>query len=96
MKLPFLKMQQVSFSSLRFHPNSYPSTSPLSAVQTGPSFDPATVAGLMDMGFTENRCKRALLATGNSSAEAAMEWVFSHMEDAGKSNLFLSISFFSS
>jgi len=36
----------------------------------------------MGMGFGENGCKRAALATGNSSAEAAMEWVFAHMEDA--------------
>ena len=34
------------------------------------------------MGFSENGCKRAAVAVGNSSAEAAMEWVFGHMEDA--------------
>eukprot|EP00976_Prorocentrum_cordatum_P064603 1177557-Prorocentrum_minimum.AAC.6 len=35
----------------------------------------------MAMGFSENGSKRAALATGNSSAEASMEWVFAHMED---------------
>jgi ubiquitin carboxyl-terminal hydrolase 5/13 len=35
------------------------------------------------MGFPELRSKKALLATGNSDPEAAMEWLFAHMEDAG-------------
>lgn len=33
------------------------------------------------MGCTRNRSIRALHATGNSDANAAMEWIFSHMED---------------
>jgi ubiquitin carboxyl-terminal hydrolase 5/13 len=37
---------------------------------------------LMSMGFNENGSKRACLATNNASAEAAMEWVLQHMEDA--------------
>lgn len=37
----------------------------------------------MDMGFPEIRCQRALLATGNRSADVAMEWLFSHMDDTG-------------
>jgi uncharacterized UBP type Zn finger protein len=36
------------------------------------------------MGFPEIRCQKALLATGNSDPEAAMEWLFAHMEDPGK------------
>lgn len=52
--------------------------------EAAPTFNDDAMAGLMDMGFPENRCKRALLATGNSTAEAAMEWVFAHMDDAGK------------
>jgi len=44
--------------------------------------DEAIVAQLMTMGFGENGCKRAALATSNVGAEAAMEWVFAHMEDA--------------
>lgn len=34
------------------------------------------------MGFTENGSKRAALAVGNSSAEAATNWVMEHLEDA--------------
>lgn len=42
------------------------------------------MAQLTGMGFPEIRCKRALMATGNSGdANAAMEWLFAHMEDAG-------------
>ncbi|KAL8968619.1 MAG: hypothetical protein Q9183_002377 [Haloplaca sp. 2 TL-2023] len=33
------------------------------------------------MGFPRVRCEKALHATGNSDAEAAMNWLFSHMED---------------
>lgn len=44
--------------------------------------DEALVAQLVSMGFSENGCKRAAVATGNSNAEAAMEWIFSHMEDS--------------
>ncbi|KXJ95022.1 ubiquitin carboxyl-terminal hydrolase [Microdochium bolleyi] len=37
--------------------------------------------GLMAMGFPRNRCEKALHATGNADANAAMEWLFGHMED---------------
>lgn len=33
------------------------------------------------MGFPRVRCEKALHATGNVDAEAAMTWLFSHMED---------------
>ena len=36
---------------------------------------------LESMGFPRNRCERALHATGNADAEAAMNWLFSHMDD---------------
>lgn len=36
------------------------------------------------MGFPTIRCQKALLATGNSDADAAMTWLFEHMEDPGK------------
>lgn len=39
------------------------------------------MAQLEGMGFPPVRCQKALLATGNSDAEAAMEWLFGHMED---------------
>ena len=44
--------------------------------------DANLVRQLMAMGFSENGCKRAAIATKNpSNAELAMEWIFSHMED---------------
>ncbi|PWN21423.1 ubiquitinyl hydrolase [Microstroma glucosiphilum] len=47
-----------------------------------PQFDAAAMSQLTSMGFPEVRCQRALLATGNNGdAEAAMNWLFSHMED---------------
>lgn len=44
--------------------------------------DEGLLAQLTSMGFDLNGCKRALLATGNNSAEAAMNWVLEHMGDA--------------
>jgi ubiquitin carboxyl-terminal hydrolase 5/13 len=46
-------------------------------------FNAAAMAQLEGMGFPSVRCQRALLATGNSDPEAAMNWLFMHMEDAG-------------
>jgi ubiquitin carboxyl-terminal hydrolase 5/13 len=43
--------------------------------------DATAVAQLEGMGFPRNRCERALHATGNSDANAAMEWLFGHMDD---------------
>ena len=48
-----------------------------------PTFDQAALDQLLAMGFPENRCKRAMMNTGNSGAEAAMNWLFEHMEDPG-------------
>lgn len=39
------------------------------------------VEQLEAMGFPRTRCEKALHATGNSDADAAMNWLFSHMED---------------
>lgn len=36
---------------------------------------------LLSMGFPAVRCEKALYATGNSDPEAAMNWLFAHMED---------------
>ncbi|OSD05569.1 ubiquitin carboxyl-terminal hydrolase 14 [Trametes coccinea BRFM310] len=46
-----------------------------------PQFNEAAMAQLEAMGFPTIRCQKALLATGNNDAEAAMEWLFAHMED---------------
>lgn len=51
-----------------------------------PTFNEAAMAQLSTMGFSEIRCKKALLATGNADPEAAMEWLFVHMEDPGTLN----------
>ncbi|KAJ6502176.1 hypothetical protein C8R45DRAFT_975636 [Mycena sanguinolenta] len=55
-----------------------PSTATAAAA---PQFDVAAMAQLEGMGFPTIRCQKALLATGNSSPELAMEWLFAHMED---------------
>lgn len=49
-----------------------------------PAFQPnqAAMADLTAMGIPETRCVKALHATGNSDAEAAMNWLFDHQEDA--------------
>ncbi|KAI5960137.1 ubp14 [Candida pseudojiufengensis] len=48
------------------------------------SFQPNQVAldTLLAMGFPEPRCIKALYITGNKDPEAAMNWLFEHMEDA--------------
>ncbi|WIA38798.1 hypothetical protein OEZ86_002085 [Tetradesmus obliquus] len=51
------------------------------AAAAAPEPDPAIVTQLVTMGFSGNGSKRAAVATGNSNAEVAMEWVFAHMED---------------
>ena len=45
--------------------------------------DEGIVMQLVSMGFSENGSRRAVLATGSTDAEAAMSWVFEHMEDPG-------------
>ncbi|EWC46476.1 hypothetical protein DRE_04199 [Drechslerella stenobrocha 248] len=39
------------------------------------------MAMLGGMGFPSGRCEKALYHTGNADAEAAMNWLFQHMED---------------
>jgi ubiquitin carboxyl-terminal hydrolase 5/13 len=41
----------------------------------------AALGQLESMGFPRVRCEKALHATGNADAEAAMNWLFSHMDD---------------
>ncbi|KAL5604310.1 hypothetical protein BROUX41_002283 [Berkeleyomyces rouxiae] len=43
--------------------------------------DATAMAMLEGMGFPPNRCHRGLHATGNNDANAAMEWIFAHMDD---------------
>ncbi|CAE6345542.1 unnamed protein product [Rhizoctonia solani] len=51
------------------------------AASSLPEFNADAMEQLMNMGFPEIRCKRALLATGNTHAAVAMEWLFLHLED---------------
>lgn len=44
--------------------------------------DETILAQLVSMGFDENGCRRACLATRNAGTEAAMEWVLTHSTDA--------------
>ncbi|GJE89413.1 ubiquitin carboxyl-terminal hydrolase [Phanerochaete sordida] len=46
-----------------------------------PEFNAEAMAQLEGMGFPTVRCQKALLATGNSDPQAAMEWLFQHMDD---------------
>ena len=43
--------------------------------------DEAAIEQLQSMGFPRVRCEKALQATGNADAEAAMNWLFGHMDD---------------
>lgn len=57
---------------------------PEDATATGaPAFSPneTALSQLEAMGFSRVRCERALHATGNNDSEAAMNWLFAHMED---------------
>lgn len=47
------------------------------------AFNAEAMAQLEGMGFPQVRCQKALLATGNNDPNAAMEWLFAHMEDPG-------------
>ncbi|KAJ5913458.1 hypothetical protein N7504_002341 [Penicillium tannophilum] len=43
--------------------------------------NPVVMDQLLGMGFPAVRCEKALHATGNADPEAAMNWLFAHMED---------------
>ncbi|KAJ2848676.1 ubiquitin C-terminal hydrolase Ubp14 [Coemansia brasiliensis] len=46
-----------------------------------PPIDEDVVTQLESMGFPRVRCVKAVIQTGNSGAEAAMNWIFAHMDD---------------
>lgn len=48
---------------------------------SGPQIDPLAAEQIMGMGFSKNAAERAIVNTGNSGAETAMNWLFEHMED---------------
>jgi ubiquitin carboxyl-terminal hydrolase 5/13 len=43
--------------------------------------DQEIVSSLVSMGFSENGCRKAAIATKNNGTEAAMNWVLEHMGD---------------
>lgn len=45
-------------------------------------FNSSDLNSLISMGFSEDRCKRSLINTNHNGAEAAMSWLFEHMEDS--------------
>lgn len=46
-----------------------------------PPINESSLAQLMDMGFSLNGCKRALIAVGGSDTDAAINWLFEHNMD---------------
>lgn len=52
-----------------------------SAQQSALSIDSELLANLQDMGFSEVRSQKALIATNSSSLEAAVTWIGDHQED---------------
>jgi ubiquitin carboxyl-terminal hydrolase 5/13 len=48
--------------------------------------DATIVDQLVQMGFSENGCRRAAIATRNEDLEVAMTWLLEHMDDANFSD----------
>ncbi|KAJ2726775.1 ubiquitin C-terminal hydrolase Ubp14 [Coemansia sp. Benny D115] len=51
------------------------------SANTAPAVDEEVVVQLESMGFPRVRCVKAVQKTGNCGAEAAMNWIFEHMDD---------------
>jgi thioredoxin len=43
--------------------------------------DPVMMQSLMEMGFPQNRADKAMRVVKNASVQAAMDWIFEHMDD---------------
>ncbi|KAL1546797.1 HECT-type E3 ubiquitin transferase [Salvia divinorum] len=50
--------------------------------RTGPPPNETTISTIAEMGFTRSRAEEALRQVGSNSVELAMEWLFSHPEEA--------------
>jgi hypothetical protein len=50
----------------------------------GPPPDESSISMIVEMGFSRPRAEEALRRVGNNSAEMAVEWLFSHPEEAGQ------------
>lgn len=51
--------------------------------------DVTMVKQLMEMGFSENACHRALHSSGNSGLESALNWLFEHQSDVNFNDPFV-------
>ncbi|KAL5124996.1 E3 ubiquitin-protein ligase UPL2 [Glycine soja] len=49
---------------------------------TGPPPNETTISTIVEMGFSRSRAEEALRQVGSNSVELAMEWLFSHPEEA--------------
>ncbi|XP_016486388.2 LOW QUALITY PROTEIN: E3 ubiquitin-protein ligase UPL2-like [Nicotiana tabacum] len=49
---------------------------------SGPPPNEATISTIVEMGFSRSRAEEALRQVGSNSVELAMEWLFSHPEEA--------------
>lgn len=54
-----------------------------------PVYDQNIISELMNMGFPQNACKRALYFTQNSSLEFAMAWIMDHISDSDFADPFM-------
>ncbi|KAI8451676.1 hypothetical protein BY996DRAFT_4585560 [Phakopsora pachyrhizi] len=50
-------------------------------VSKEPPVNPETIAALESMGFLTARCRTAIIETGNSGVETAMNWLFEHVDE---------------
>jgi E3 ubiquitin-protein ligase HUWE1 len=53
-----------------------------SARITGPPLNETTISTIVEMGFSRSRAEEALRQVGSNSVELAMDWLFSHPEEA--------------
>lgn len=51
------------------------------------------VAQLVSMGFNHLHCEKAAIQTSNAGVEEAMNWLLSHMDDAGIERRFFQVYF---
>ncbi|CAN4122413.1 unnamed protein product [Withania somnifera] len=58
------------------------STNSTAARVSGPPPNESTISTIVEMGFSRNRAEEALRQVGSNSVELAMEWLFSHPEEA--------------
>ena len=77
-------MAQYMSSGLQPDEQELPNDADVGGASKANAFVPNQMAleQLQGMGFPQVRCEKALHATGNTDAEAAMNWLFSHMDDA--------------